>query len=85
MPEEMIGKVVGYFKKIDVAAIDITHGTLKAGDTIHIQGHTTDFTQEVDSLQVEHQQVDEAKAGDSIGIKVKDPVRHNDAVYKVTQ
>ncbi len=85
MSEEMVGKVASYFKKIDVAAIDITHGTLKVGDTIHIQGHTTDFTQTLDSLQIEHQQVEEAKAGDAIGIRVKDAVRHNDTVYKVTE
>ena len=83
MPEEMVGKVASYFKKINVAAIDITHGNLKVGDTIHIYGHTTDFTQNVESIQIEHQQIQEAKAGDSIGIKVKDPVRHNDTVYKV--
>jgi len=85
MPEEMVGKVASYFKKIDVAAIDITHGTLKAGDTIHVQGHTTDFTQKVDSMQIEHQSVQEAKAGDSVGIKVNDAVRHGDAIYKVTE
>ena len=85
MPEEMVGKVASYFKKIDVAAIDITNGTLKVGDTIHIQGHTTDFTQNVESMQIEHEQVEEAKAGDSIGIKVKDAVRHNDTVYKVVE
>jgi len=83
MPEEEIGKVASYFSKIGVAAIDITKGTLKPGDKIHIKGHTTDFEQDVDSIQIEHQSVPEAKAGDSIGIKVKDKVRDHDIVYKV--
>lgn len=83
MPEEEIGKVVGYFSKIGVAAIDITQGSLKVGDKIHIKGHTTDFEQDVDSIQIEHQNVPEAKPGDSIGIKVKDKVRDHDIVYKV--
>lgn len=83
MPEEEVGKVVGYFSKIGVAAIDITQGSLKVGDKIHIKGHTTDFEQVVDSIQIEHQNVQEAKPGDSIGIKVKDRVRDHDMVYKV--
>ena len=83
MPEEEIGKVASYFSKIGVAAIDITKGTLKVGDTIHIKGHTTDIEQDVDSIQIEHQSVPEAKPGDSIGIKVKDRVRDPDIVYKV--
>ncbi|HEX9913084.1 MAG TPA: EF-Tu/IF-2/RF-3 family GTPase [candidate division Zixibacteria bacterium] len=83
MPEEEIGKIADYFAKISVAAIDITKGTLKVGDTIHIKGHTTDFEQTVDSIQIEHQSVPEAKPGDSIGIKVTDKVRDHDIVYKV--
>jgi len=85
MPEEEIGKVTDYFHKIEVAAIDITQGTLSVGDTIHIKGHTTDFTQVVESMQIEHENVQTAKAGDSIGIKVKDHVRDHDQVYKVTE
>ena len=84
MPEEEVGRVSDYFAKIGVAAIDLT-GTLSVGDTIHIKGHTTDFTQEVDSMQIEHQNVEKANPGDSIGIKVKDRVRDNDIVYKVTE
>ncbi len=84
MPEEEVGRISDYFKKIGVAAIEITKGSLSVGDTIHIKGHTTDFNQTVDSMQVEHQSVSAAKAGDSIGIKVKDAVRDGDIVYKVT-
>ena len=83
MPEEEIGKIVGFFAKIGVAAIDITKGSLKVGDTIHIKGHTTDFEQMVDSMQIEHQNVTEAKPGDSIGMKTKDKVRDHDIVFKV--
>jgi translation elongation factor EF-1alpha len=83
MPEEKVGVVKDYFAKISVAGIDIT-GRLKAGDTIHIKGHTTDFEQVVESMQVEHEQVEEAKAGDAIGIKVIDRCRGGDTVYKVT-
>ena len=85
MPEEEIGKISDYFRKIGVAAIEITQGTLSVGDTIRIKGHTTDFTQVVESTQIEHQNVQTAKAGDSIGIKVKDHVRDHDEVYKVTE
>jgi translation elongation factor EF-1alpha len=83
MPEEKVGVVKDYFAKISVAGIDIT-GNLKVGDTIHIKGHTSDFEQVVDSMQVEHQAVPEAKPGDAIGIKVSDRCRGGDTVYKVT-
>jgi translation elongation factor EF-1alpha len=83
MPEELVGKVTDYFGKIGVAAINLT-GTLKVGDKIHVQGHTTDFEQTVDSMQVEHQGVLEAGPGSSIGIKVKDHCRHNDSVFRIT-
>ncbi len=83
MPEEEIGKVKDYFAKIGVAGIDLT-GTLRVGDTIHIVGHTTDLEEVVGSMQIEHEQVEEAKAGDAIGIKVSDRCRDGDTVYKVT-
>lgn len=83
MSEEKVGVVKDYFAKIGVAGIDIT-GKLKVGDTIHVKGHTTDFEQVVDSMQIEHDQVEEAKSGDSIGIKVGERCRDGDAVYKVT-
>jgi translation elongation factor EF-1alpha len=84
MPEEEVGKISDYFAKIGVAAIEIT-GSLSVGDTIHIKGHTTDFEQKVDSMQIEHQSVEKANPGDSIGIKVKDRVRQHDVVYKITE
>ena len=83
MPEERIGVVNDYFAKIGVAGIDL-EGALRVGDTIHIKGHTTDLEQAVESIQVEHAPVEEAKAGDAIGIKVKDRCRGGDVVYRVT-
>jgi translation elongation factor EF-1alpha len=83
MPEERIGVVKDYFAKIGVAGIDL-EGTLRVGDRIHIKGHTTDLELAVASLQIEHEQVEEAKKGDAIGIKVAERCRGGDVVYKVT-
>ncbi|MBD3387725.1 MAG: translation elongation factor-like protein [Candidatus Altiarchaeales archaeon] len=83
MPETKVGEVFQFFAKPSVAAVRIVDGSLKVGDRIHIIGHTTDFTQTVDSMQVEKETVEEANAGDSIGIKVLDRVRPHDSVYKV--
>lgn len=83
--EIKVGQVTHYFSKAEVAAIKMTDGELHTGDTIHIKGHTTDFEQEVSSLQIEHQPMEVVKAGDDIGIKVKEPVRKKDLVYKVTE
>ena len=80
---EEVGKVFQFFAKINVAAINITTGTLKVGDTIRIKGATTNFTQQIDSMEIDRQKVDSAGAGQSIGIKVKDRVRPHDIVYKL--
>ncbi|HBY58013.1 MAG TPA: translation elongation factor-like protein [Candidatus Atribacteria bacterium] len=84
MAEVFVGKVTDYFAKIGVAALVIENGELYLGDTIHFIGHTTDFEQQINSMQIEHQAVESAKTGDAVGIKVKDRVRHGDKVYKVT-
>lgn len=84
MPEQLIGRVTHFFSQAMVAGILITDGELQVGDIIKIHGHTTDFQQAIDSMQVEHQKVLKAKPGDNIGIKVKDKVREHDVVYKVT-
>ena len=83
MPETKVGAVFQYFQRPGVAAVRITDGVLKKGEKIHIIGNTTDFTQTVDSMQVQHQEVAEAKAGDEIGVKVSDRVRPHDVVYKI--
>ena len=84
MGETEIGRVTHYFGKIGVAALEITSGELKVGDTIHIKGHTSDFTTTIESMQIEHEQVQVAKVGDSIGIKVPDHAREHDQVFVVT-
>ena len=83
MPEELIGKVADFFARPVVAAIKLTAG-LKVGDKIHIKGHTTDLELTVESMQIDNVNVETAKAGDDIGIKVADRVRKTDSVYKIT-
>ncbi len=83
MAEEMIGTVSDFFARPVVAAIELT-AALKVGDKIHIKGHTTDLELTVDSMQIDNADVEEAKAGDSIGVKVSERVRKRDTVYKVT-
>ncbi len=85
MEEIEVGKVISFFAKINVAAIEITKEEIKIGDTIHIKGHTTDFKQTVESMQIEKESVPVAKVGDKVGIKVKERVRSNDSVYKVIE
>jgi len=83
MVEEKIGIVEHFFNHISVAAIKITGGELHIGDTIHIVGANTDFTQSIDRMEIERNPIEVAKAGDAIGIKVTDRVREHDIVYKV--
>ena len=85
MAEVELGKITHYFGKIQVAAIEITQDTLAVGDTIHIKGHTSDFTQTVDSMQIDGQSVDEATEGQSIGITVAEHAREHDTVYKIIE
>ncbi|HOT44458.1 MAG TPA: translation elongation factor-like protein [Spirochaetota bacterium] len=83
MEEQKVGIVIKYFAKPSVAAIELTEGSLKVGDTIHVHGHSTDFQQQVDSMQIEHASVTAADKGASIGIKVKERVHEHDIVYIV--
>ncbi len=85
MEEKKVGVVIKFFGKIGVAAIRLTDEGLKVGDTIHIKGHTTDLTQEVGSMQIENQNVENAGPGADIGIKIGDRARENDVVYKVIE
>ena len=77
-----IGKVTHYFTNIGVAVIKLS-ATLKTGDKIRVKGATSDFTQTVDSMQIEHEKVESAKKGQSIGMKVAEHAREHDVVYKV--
>ena len=82
MPEEEVGRVSTFFARPVVAGIDLT-STLNVGDKIHIQGHTTDIELTVESMQINNVDVQQGKAGDSIGVKVPDRVRAGDHVYKI--
>jgi len=83
MAEQKVGVVTHYFGKIGVAVLVITDGELRIGDKIHVKGHTSDITQIVDSMQVEHDPVEVARKGDEVALKTADYVRENDAVYKL--
>ena len=85
MVEEKIGVVEHFFTNVGVAAIKITSGELKVGDTIHIVGATTDFKQKIDSMEIDRNPVESVKTGDDVGIKVKERVREHDVVYKVPE
>ena len=82
--EVEIGQVTHYFNKINVAVLSIKE-ELKVGDTIHVLGHTTDFTQKVSSMQIEHKNVDTVKPGDDFAMKVIEPAREHDVVYKILE
>lgn len=82
--EKSIGKISHYYTNIGVAVVDLS-GALQVGDVIHIQGHSTDFTQKVESIQIDHKNVEKAGKGKSIGLKVDDRAREDDVVYKVAE
>jgi len=83
MNEQLIGEVSHYWGNIDVAGVEITDGELSLGDEIHIKGTTTDFTQKVDSMQIETKNIEKAQKGDSIGLQVVEKVRTHDKVFKI--
>jgi len=82
-PGERIGVVTHFYGAPSVAIVKLEAGTLRVGDTIHFQGHTTDFSQRIESLQVEHAAVDQVGPDDDFGVKVAQHVREHDVVYKV--
>ncbi len=83
MERVKIGEVFHYFGKIGVAAIRLTDGALAVGDTIQVQGPSTDVTQVVETMQIEHASVPRAQRGQEVGIRLKDRARERDLVYKV--
>jgi len=85
MVEEKIGIVEHFFTNVSVAAIKITNGELKIGDTLHFVGAHTDFKQKINSMEIDRNPVEKVKSGDDVGIKVKDRVREHDVVYKVPE
>jgi len=82
MPEELIGEVSHWFGNISVAGIKLS-GDLAVGERIHIVGHTTEMEQDVNSMQVDNEDVDEASAGDEIGVRLTSRARPGDSVFKV--
>lgn len=82
MQEKEIGTITHYFGHVSVGIIKLSD-SIKIGEKVRIKGHTTDITQDIDSMQIEHVVVSEAKSGDSVGIKVSTKVHPNDKVYKV--
>jgi translation elongation factor EF-1alpha len=82
--EIRVGKVTHYFDRISVAVLNLTE-ELKVGDTIHIHGHLTDFNQRVGSMEIEHQKLESAGPGKEIALKVLEPVKEGDIIYKVKE
>ncbi len=79
---ERVGIVTHYYNHLSVAIVQLDTGSLRVGDTIHIKGHTSDFSQPVDSLEIDHVHVDEVRPGQSFGLRVKEHAREHDVVYK---
>jgi len=77
-----IGIVTHYFPHVSAAVVRLETGNLRVGDVIHIKGHTSDFTQRVDSMEVDHVHVNETRPGQSFGLRVKEHAREHDVVYK---
>ena len=82
--EKQIGRVTHFFGHLNVAAVEL-EGELKVGDTLHFKGHTSDWTQAVASMQIEHDSVDKAGPGDVIGMKVEGHAREHDLVFKIVE
>ena len=80
---EEIGRVKVFFAKASAAAVELT-ASLRIGERIYLKGHTTDFQQLVESMQIAHQAVQEAGPGQSVGIRVAERCRPHDVVYKLT-
>jgi len=84
MPEKKVGVITHYFGHVGVAVLKATDGGLAVGDTIHIKGPHVDFTQPVESMQVEHENVPGVEKGGEVGLKVTEKVHEHDEVFKVT-
>ena len=80
--EKLVGRIIHYYSHLGVGIIELTGGELKVGDIIHVKGKHTDFTQSVDSIQIEHQDVTRAEKGKVVGIKVTEKVHEHDQVFR---
>ena len=79
--EKRIGKITHYFDRIGVAVLDLEDG-LKVGDTIHITGHRIELTQQVQSMEIEHEKMQAVGAGADVALKVVEPVHKGDVIYR---
>ena len=82
--EMEIGRVMHYYNHLNVAVLKLT-GSLKVGDFVHILGHSTDFMQKVTSLQIEHHNLTAVNPGQDVALKVVEPVREHDVIYRVPE
>jgi len=82
MAEKQIGMITNYFSKIGVAVVELT-GTIELGDEIRVVGGDREFTQTVESMQIEHEPIERAEAGQEVAIKLEQKARANDLVYKL--
>lgn len=80
MADVKVGKIIHYYDKIGVAVVEVLK-PLKVGDSIKISGHDNEFTQTIVSMQIEHDQIEKVKKGQSVGLKVEKPVKEGDEVY----
>lgn len=80
--EKEIGEVTHYYSHLEVAIVKFNR-KVKVGETVHFKGHTSDFTETVNSIQFDHKDIDEAKSGQEVGIKVSEKVRQGDKVFEV--
>ena len=78
--EAIVGRIVHYYPRINVGIVELTNGEINVGDLIHVHGKRTDFVQPIDSIQIDHRNVNHADKGRSVGIKVKGTVRQDDQV-----
>ena len=83
MTEQEIGVITHYYGNIGVAGIEVTDGTLRVGDRIHVVGHTSDFEETVGSIQLEHESIEEATPGMSVGVNIVERAREHDKVFKI--
>ncbi len=85
MSEDQVGVVVNFYAKPCVAAIRVISGNIRKGDMLKYKGHTTDFSEEITSMEIENQPTEEAKVGDLVGVEIRERVRERDKVYKVVE
>lgn len=83
MAQTKVGSITHYYDRIGVAVVEVL-APIKVGDRIKIKGHEREFEQEIASMQIEHENIKKAKKGDNVGLKIEQPVKKGDEVYKLT-